>query len=233
MKTKVYGYARVSTDQQENSIEVQVKRIEEYCLFKHLDLVKIYVDENISGFSQFEKRPEGGKLISLLNKDVRAVVSVKPDRLFRNTSDALLTVDSWDKMGIELHLIDIGGSTLATKTAMGKMLFTVLIAFSQFERDVTGERIKAVLNNKKSTGKMYTGSILGFDKVDGMLVPNEVEQITVKAILNLNDKRMYSAARIARIMNNTGYRTKTNKRFLPSTIQAITKNKIHKTNGKI
>ena len=225
-RTKVYGYVRVSTDQQDNSIEVQVKRIGEYCLFKSLDLVEIYIDENVSGFSQFANRPEGGKLISLLNTDVKAIVSVKPDRLFRNTSDALITVDSWDKMGIELHLIDIGGSTLATKTAMGKMLFTVLIAFSQFERDVTGERIKAVLNSKKSSGKVYTGSIFGYDKMDGLLIKNEVEQLTLGEIFRLKDS--YAPCRIARILNSTGFRTKNNKRFHPSTIQNIIKNQIHK-----
>lgn len=237
-KTKVYGYVRVSTQDQENSLEVQEKRIREYCQFKHLDLVEIFVDENVSGYSEFEKRPEGCKLTKLLTKNVKAIVAVKPDRLFRNTSDALLTVESWDKMGIELHMIDIGGATLATKTATGKMIFTILIAFAQFERDTTGERVKVVLKNKKETGKAYAGSVFGYDKTGGILVngklknqkliPNEEEQKTISVIMDL--KKVYKADRICRILNTTGYRTKTNKRFHPSTVRAIIGNSIHDAN---
>ena len=42
MKTKVYGYCRVSTADQENSLAVQELRIKEYCEFKHLQLVHIF-----------------------------------------------------------------------------------------------------------------------------------------------------------------------------------------------
>lgn len=224
-KTKVYGYARVSTSDQENSLEVQTKRIHEYCEFKHLQLVDIFVDENISGFTPIDKRPAGSKLLSLLNKDVKAIVSVKPDRIFRNTSDALATIDGWDKMGIELHMIDMGGATLATKTAMGKMLFTVLIAFSEFERNITGERTKAVLNNKKDTGKAYCGAILGFDNIGGKLVPNtdEMEIIDIIKSNALN----YSPAKIAEHLNSWNYKAKKGGKFFPSTIQHIIKNPIY------
>lgn len=224
-KTKVYGYARVSTSDQENSLEVQTKRIHEYCEFKHLQLVDIFVDENISGFTPIDKRPAGSKLLFLLNKDVKAIVSVKPDRIFRNTSDALATIDGWDKMGIELHMIDMGGATLATKTAMGKMLFTVLIAFSEFERNITGERTKAVLNNKKATGKAYCGSIFGYDNVDGKMVPNIAELVIVDIIKN-NSQEM-SPAKIADMLNDFGHKAKKGGIFFPSTIQNIIKNPIY------
>lgn len=224
-KTKVYGYARVSTSDQENSLEVQTKRIHEYCEFKHLQLVDIFVDENISGFTPIDKRPAGSKLLELLNKDVKAIVAIKPDRIFRNTSDALATIDGWDKMGIELHMIDMGGATLATKTAMGKMLFTVLIAFSEFERNITGERTKAVLSNKKSTGKAYCGSILGYDNVDGKMVPNE-QELQIVEIIKDNSKRM-SPAKVADYLNEWGYKAKKGGKFFPSTIQNILKNPIY------
>lgn len=234
-KTKVYGYARVSTSDQENSLEVQTKRIREYCEFKHLQLVDIFVDENISGFTPIDKRPSGSHLISLLNKEVKAVVAIKPDRLFRSTIDALTTIDQWDNMGIELHMVDMGGATLATKTAMGKMLFSVLIVFSQFERDLTGERTKAVLSNKKSTGKAYCGAIFGYDKVGGelvngklknqQLVPNPDELAIIEIIKN-NAKEM-SPAKIADGLNSWGYSAKKGGKFFPSTIQNILKNPIY------
>lgn len=238
---KVYGYVRVSTDQQDSSVELQTKRIEEYCLFKSLDLVEIFADEGVSGSIPIDKRIEGGKLCSLLTKEVKGVICVKPDRLFRNTVDAITSVTEWNKIGIELHVIDLGGATLATNTASGLMIFTVLIAFSQFERDITGERTKAILNNKKSEGKVYAGSVLGYDKVGGTLingkmvgqtlVKNESEQEIIKRIMTL--KGSLPPRQIAMMLNDEGFRTKTNKEFLPSTIQSIIKNPIHKNDEKI
>ena len=194
----------------------------------HLDLIGIFIDENVSGYTPLEKRPEGSKLISLLTKDVKAVVSIKPDRLFRNTIDALTTVDKWDKMGIELHMVDMGGATLATKTAMGKMLFSVLIVFSQFERDITGERTSAILSNKKADGKIFCNKIIGYDKVNGQLVENEEEQKVIKTIFDLDNEKV-SLNEIARFLNKSGVKTKTDKLFYPSTVRAILQNKIHTT----
>lgn len=234
-KNNVYGYVRVSTSDQENSVEVQTLRIKEYCEFKHLNLVNIFIDENISGFTPLEKRPEGNKLIELLCKDTKAVVAIKPDRLFRNTIDALTTVDKWDNMGIELHMIDIGGSTLATKTAMGKMLFTILIAFSQFERDLTGERVESILTHKKNTGKAYSGYIFGFDKVGGEIVKGKlVNQTLIKnelewSIINIikQNASELSPAKIADKLNSEGYKAKKGGKFFPSTIQNVLKNSIY------
>lgn len=225
-KKKVYGYVRVSTSDQENSLEVQSKRIKEYCEFKHLQLEKIFVDENISGYTYLSERPNGSKMISMLNSDVRAVVSIKPDRLFRNTVDAISTVENWDSMGIELHLIDIGGATLATKTATGKMIFTILIGFSQFERDLTSERTKAVLSNKKSTGKAYCGAILGFDNIDGKMVVNEKEIQIIKYVKDFNQFGR-SCAAIAEQLNIDGFKSKKGGKFYASTIHNILNNPIY------
>lgn len=227
-KTKVYGYVRVSTTEQENSVEVQTKRIKEYCIFKDLDLVEIFVDENVSGFKEFHTRPEGSKLIELLTKDVKALVAIKPDRLFRNTADALSTIDKWDAMGIELHVIDMGGATLATKTATGKMIFTILISVSQFERDITGERVKSILNSKKADGKVYSSRVLGFDKKEGVLTPNEAEQEIIREIKHLSVN--FKAKKIADILNERKIKTKGNKKFYPSTVRYILNNPIYDEN---
>lgn len=234
-KTKVYGYIRVSTTDQSNSLEVQEKRINEYCAFKHLQLVEIFIDEGVSGYTPLGKRPEGSKLVALLTKETKAVVAVKPDRLFRSTIDSLTMVNSWDKMDIELHMVDMNGATLATKTATGKMLFTILIAFSQFERDITGERIKVVLNNKKATGKPYAGHLFGFDKVGGdlikgklvnqELVKNESEQSIIEIIKKHKDE--LSPAKIADKLNGMGLRAKKGGKFFPSTVLNVLSNSIY------
>ena len=223
----VYAYIRVSTDLQDNSVEVQEKRIREYCEFKHLHLVDIFTDEGVSGSVPIDKRPEGSKLCALLTKDVKGLICVKPDRLFRSTVDALTSVEKWDKLGIELHVVDLNGATLNTKTASGKLIFTILIAYASFEREQTGERIKAVLNNKKESKKTYSARVLGYDNVEGHMVPNIEEQEIINYIKILHAKE-YGPTRIAKALNRFGYRTKTKKKFFPSTVQAVMGNTIHK-----
>ena len=120
----------------------------------------------------------------------------------------------------------MNGATLNTNTASGKLIFTILIAYASFEREQTGERTKVVLNNKKKTGKAYCASVFGFDKVKGELVPNPIEQEAVERIKMMHDKGV-SVNRISKVLNRFKYETKNNKKFYPSTIQAIIRNSIH------
>jgi len=234
-KTKCYGYIRISTDRQDESKEVQEKRIRAYCEFKNLQLEGIFTDEGVSGSIPIDNRPEGSKLCNLLTKEVKGVICVRPDRLFRSTSDALISVEKWNKLNIELHVVDLNGATLNTTTASGKLIFTILIAYAAFEREQTGERVKSVLGNKKSTGKAYCGSILGFDKVGGELVNGKIknqklvpnpDEIAIIEIIKRNSKEM-SPEKIANNLNTWGFKAKKGGKFFPSTIQNILKNPIY------
>jgi len=180
----IIAYIRVSTGDQENSLELQEKAIRQYCSFRELNLIEIFIDQDVSGFKHFETREGGKNLSSKLNK-TKNIVAVKPDRLFRNTIDGLTTVDKWNEKGISLHIVDMGGVALNTKTAIGRLLFTTLISFSQFERDITGERVKSILNDKKSSKKIYCSDVFGYDKIDGQLIPNNTEQQTLAEIKRL------------------------------------------------
>ena len=215
----------MSTADQENSLEVQEKAIRQYCSFRELNLTEIFIDEDISGFKPFESRPGGKKLAENLS-NIKNIVTVKPDRLFRNTIDGLTTVDKWNQNGISLHIVDMGGVALNTKTAIGRLLFTTLISFSQFERDITGERIKAVLNDKKANGKVYCRPTLGFDNINGQLIPNTQEQVIIshiKSLTQIGKKPTF----IASFLNEHRYKTKSGGKFLQSTINYIINNPIY------
>jgi len=75
---------------------------------------------------------------------------LKLDCLFRNASDALHTTEAWDKQGISLHFVDMGGMAVDTSSAMGRMMLTMLAGFAQFERDLCADRTKSALKHKKS-----------------------------------------------------------------------------------
>jgi site-specific DNA recombinase len=224
METAI-AYIRVSTSDQEGSLEVQEKQIREYARFKGITISKFIIDEDVSGFTELYKRKGGSEIKAELNS-ANAIIAIKPDRLFRNLKDALITVDEWNSNDIALHIVDMGGSSFTTKTAIGRLMFSTIISFAEFERNITGERTKVVLKNKKDTNKIYSRPMLGFDNVDGNLVPNESEQKIIKTIKDLSVN--YRPTGIANILNDAGYRTKNGKMFLQSTVNYIIKNEIYK-----
>ncbi|HPL90144.1 MAG TPA: recombinase family protein, partial [Caldisericia bacterium] len=96
------------------------------------------------------------------------LVAIKLDRLFRNTGDAISKSQEFQKRGINLHLLDV---SVDTSTATGKMFFTVLAMLAQFERDITGERTKTVLDMKRKDGKVWNHTPFGYDRVGDVLIP--------------------------------------------------------------
>lgn len=224
---KAIGYIRVSTADQSNSLEVQTEKIINYCKFKNILLMDIFTDEDVSGGKPFYNREGGSNANSkLINSDVKTIICVKPDRLFRNVKDALITVDDWEQNNISLHIIDMGGNSIDTQTAMGRMFFIQSISMAGFERKITSERTKAVLSHKKKSGKSYCGSMYGFDNVDGNMVVNESELFIVKWLFLKKDE--WSFRKIANALNVDGYKSKRGGKFHASTIKAILDNPIYK-----
>lgn len=237
MKTIVY--IRVSTQDQSNSVDAQKKNIQDYCSYKGIIIDKIIIDEDISGGMPLYKRPGGSKIQKLIEDGIQFnIIAIKPDRLFRSVSDALSVVDEWNKIGIAIHFIDMGGVALETSTAIGRLVFTTLIAMSEFEKNITGERVKSILKHKKERGDAYCPKVFGFDRIGGtkigkrtiggQLVRNETEQTTISLILDMSET--HNNNQIAVFLNNNGHKTKTGSPFMCSTIKAILKNNITDVN---
>jgi len=121
------------------------------------------------------------------------LVAIKLDRLFRNTGDAISKSQEFQKRGINLHLLDV---SVDTGTATGKMFFTVLAMLAQFERDITGERTKTVLDMKRKDGKVWNHTPFGYDRVDDLLIPNKKEQKGIQMMKKLHEQG-YSLREIA------------------------------------
>lgn len=187
-KPKAIGYIRVSSDEQAReglSLEAQKRKINAYCELKDLDLVTIFSDEAISGFKPFEKRPGGAKAYGMLvTGEADHIVAIKLDRLFRNTGDAIAKATEFQKKNINLHLLDV---SVDTSTATGKMFFTVLAMLAQFERDITGERTKVVLDMKRRDGKVYNHTPFGFDRDGDNFIENPHEQQAIEMIVKMRN----------------------------------------------
>ena len=103
------------------------------------------------------------------------IITPKLDRMFRSASDALGTLEELKDQGVGLHMIDLGGDV--TGNGISKLVFTILIAVAENERDRIRERIRDVKRHLAQQG-IYGGGKrpFGFDIVEGRLVPNETEQ---------------------------------------------------------
>ena len=113
---------------------------------------------------------------------IDTVVVYKVDRLTRSLADFAKIVETFDGKGVSFVSVT---QQFNTTTSMGRLTLNVLLSFAQFEREVTGERIrdKVAASNKKG---MWMGGIvpLGYDHKDRQLHVNEAEAQQVRHIFD-------------------------------------------------
>ena len=213
---KAIGYTRCSTNEQADSglgLDVQEQRIRAYCGMKDLDLVRIDTDAAVSGSKPLAKRDGGSRLLDgLRQRKANAVVMLKLDRMFRNAGDCLSTVEQWERQGVALHIVDLGGNAIDTTSAAGRFMLVVLAGAAEMERNLTRERTRSALAVKKANGQR-TGNIpFGFDLAgDGKTLtenPAETEVIDQIRVMRSEGKTL---VRIASTLTEQGTATKTGK----------------------
>lgn len=120
-----YGYARVSTLNQDLESQIQ--------MLKNEGCEKIY-SEKFTG-TKFD-RPKFQELLSILETGNTLIVT-KLDRFARSTVDAIQTVKMLSEKGVKVHILNMG---LVEDTPTGRLVFNVMSAFAEFERDMIVER---------------------------------------------------------------------------------------------
>ena len=134
------GYARVSTNDQ--NLDLQTDAL------KAAGCKKIFSDQGVSGAKA--ERPELDKALDQIRKkDV--LVIWKLDRLGRSLKDLLSIVESLKEQGAHFASIQDG---FDTSTASGKMVFSVIGAMAEYERNLTRERTRAGLAAARARGRM-------------------------------------------------------------------------------
>jgi DNA invertase Pin-like site-specific DNA recombinase len=223
------GYIRVSSEEQSKegvSLDAQESRVRAYAAMRGLTLEAIYREEGVSAKVPLRKRPKGIKAVEALKRG-RHIIAVKLDRLFRNAADALQQTQEWDRAGVSLHIIDMAGTAIDTRSAVGRMFFTLTAAFAEMERNLTSERTVAALAHKKATGRVYTRiTPFGFDRDGDVLKENAAEMETVKYIRQLKAQGV-SLRRITAMLNEEQTPTKLRGRWHLATVQKILQ--AHKT----
>jgi site-specific DNA recombinase len=110
------------------------------------------------------------------------VVIYKVDRLTRSLADFAKLVETFDARSVSFVSIT---QQFNTTTSMGRLTLNMLLSFAQFEREVTGERIRDKIAASKRRGMWMGGPLpLGYDLCDRKLVINEAEAATVRHIFH-------------------------------------------------
>jgi DNA invertase Pin-like site-specific DNA recombinase len=147
--TRTALYARISTANNGQSPEMQLRELREYCERRGWTVAGEYVDAGISGAR--DRRPELGRLMADAHKRRFDVVAVwKFDRFARSVSHLLRALDTFRVLGIEFVSLS---ESLDTATPAGRMVFTVLGAVAELERSLIAERVRAGLRNARAKGK--------------------------------------------------------------------------------
>lgn len=202
MEKKAIVYLRVSTDDQQNSVEMQEEKCVAYCKFHGYTIESVIKDINISGSTKLFTR-EGGKQL----KSVKGyhIITLKLDRMFRNVLDCLNCLDHFTQNKCALTFVDMGGMSLDTSSSNGRFFITMLSSFSELERNIISERTQSVLRSKKSRGEQYNGTALfGFKFEDKKLVESEDIEIVKKIIALMKEGKKKSY--ICKIFNFRNYK---------------------------
>jgi len=146
---RVAIYARISTTNHGQDVNMQLRELSEYCERRGWTLAAEYVDTGISGTK--DRRPELDRLMADAHKRRFDVIAVwKFDRFARSVSHLLRALDTFRVLGIEFVSLS---ESLDTATPAGRMVFTVLGAVAELERSLIAERVRAGLRNARAKGK--------------------------------------------------------------------------------
>ena len=210
------GYTRCSTHEQADSglgLDVQTQRIRAYCGMKDMNLIEIVTDAGVSGGKPLASREGGQRLLDAIRKrKAGAVVMLKLDRMFRNAGDCLSTVEKWERAGVALHIIDLGGNAIDTTSAAGRFMLVVLAGAAEMERNLTRERTRSALAVKRANGQRIGTVPFGHNlAADGVtLAPNEAEQAVIVDIQAMRARGM-KLKQIASDLTSREVPTKTGK----------------------
>lgn len=180
-------YTRKSSEegleQSFNSLDAQREACEAYIMSQSGEgwsaLPALYDDGGYSGGSM--DRPALRQLLADIKlRKVDVVVVYKVDRLTRSLADFSRIVDVFDAHGASFVSVT---QAFNTTSSMGRLTLNVLLSFAQFEREVTGERIRDKIAASKRKG-MWMGGIppLGYRAHERTLLVDEAEAVTVRHI---------------------------------------------------
>lgn len=230
-KVRCAIYTRKSSEegleQNFNSLDAQREACEAYIKSQMHEgwflLDKQYNDGGFSGGTM--ERPAFKELLKDIENDkIDIVVVYKVDRLTRSLMDFSKIIDVFDRH--ETSFVSIT-QQFNTTTSMGRLTLNILLSFAQFEREVTGERIRDKIAASKKKGMWMGGKVpLGYLKEDKKLVVHNEDAQKVQMLF---DKylELKSVPKLMHYLKENKIKTKTDKYFSKGQLYHLLANKIY------
>ena len=230
-KRRVAGYARVSTDSEEQatSYDAQVDYYTKYINANAMwQFAGMYTDEGITatntnhrdGFNQMVEDALAGKIDLIITKSI--------SRFARNTVDSLTTVRKLKEKGVEIYFEK---ENIWTLDAKGELLITIMSSLAQEESRSISENTTWGKRKSFADGKASVGfkTFLGYDRgTNGEFVINEEQAVTVRYIY----KRFlegFTPYHIAKELTDMGVKTPAGKdKWYQSSVMSILQNEKYK-----
>ena len=224
-------YTRKSSEegleQDFNSLDAQREACEAYIKSQmHEGWILVDKQYNDGGFSGGTmERPAFKELLrDIENNKIDIVVVYKVDRLTRSLMDFSKIIDVFDRH--ETSFVSIT-QQFNTTTSMGRLTLNILLSFAQFEREVTGERIRDKIAASKKKGMWMGGKVpLGYKKEDKKLIIYEEESKKVRMIFN-KYLELKSVPKLMQYLKENEIKTKTDKYFSKGQLYHLLVNKVY------
>ncbi|HTY44345.1 MAG TPA: recombinase family protein [Patescibacteria group bacterium] len=166
-------YVRVSTEEQARqgiSLAAQEEALKNYASALGYEVLKIYKDEGKSA-KDIQHRPEMVQILNdAQNHKFQAILIYKLDRFSRSLRDLIDTIEKLKEWDIDFISLQ---DKIETTSASGKLMFHIISAFAEFERNVTGDRTKFTMDKKARDGNPITRAPWGYEIIDKKLVATQ------------------------------------------------------------
>lgn len=230
-KRKVAGYARVSTDSDEQftSYEAQVEYYTNYIQSNpRWEFVGVYTDEGISGLNTKHRDGFNQMIADALDGKIELIVTKSVSRFARNTVDSLTTIRKLKEKGVEVYFEK---ESIWTFDSKGELLLTIMSSLAQEESRSISENVTWSVRKRFADGRVSVpySIFLGYDKgPDGNLVinPEEAKIVVLIYQMFMGGK---SPASIAKYLTEQGIPTPGGKtEWQSSTVKSILTNEKYK-----
>ena len=137
-----HAYTRASLRKQEASTDIQREMLEEHCKRMGWPKPLVYIDKATTSRIPLNERVAGEQLCNVVARGDRVIIT-KLDRAFRSTREFLQMMEHWQRIGVEVHILNfMGGSAVDFSSPVGKLCISMLAVIAEFERDLTRERTR-------------------------------------------------------------------------------------------
>jgi site-specific DNA recombinase len=217
---KAVGYCRISKEDEANlSLDYQQHEIKRFCKRERISLVKIEIDNGISG-KAIHNRPALKRVLHAIdNHEIDAVIVFKSDRLSRNGHETLQIEKRMRENGVAYLSITEG--TLADDNLDSEFRSFIRAGLNQYERKLISLRTKQALKRKRERGERIGGRPrYGWKVVNGKMVKDVQEQQVIVQIKKLRNCD-FSVRAIRDTLTDSGVCTRIGTAFSQSQIVRI------------